>query len=85
MPGHAFDITSTPHDDWVEGDEPYVSLHVLSPSAMKTSQKPESMPTKIAVTIRRRTPNSVARPDRSPAALARRLVTWFDDCFLDVS
>lgn len=29
-PGHAFYITSTPHDSWVEGDEAYVSLHVLS-------------------------------------------------------
>ena len=32
LPGHAFHITSTPHDSWVEGDEPYVSLHVLSPA-----------------------------------------------------
>lgn len=31
LPGQAFHITSTPHDSWVEGDEPYVSLHVLSP------------------------------------------------------
>ena len=31
LPGHVFHITSTPHDSWVEGDQPYVSLHVLSP------------------------------------------------------
>lgn len=31
LPGKAFHITSAPHDSWVEGDEPYVSLHVLSP------------------------------------------------------
>jgi hypothetical protein len=29
VPGKAFHITSTPHDSWVEGNEPYVSLHVL--------------------------------------------------------
>ena len=29
LPGQAFHITSTPHDSWVEGDEPYVSLHLL--------------------------------------------------------
>jgi quercetin dioxygenase-like cupin family protein len=28
-PGTAFHITSMPHDSWVEGDAPYVSLHVL--------------------------------------------------------
>ena len=32
LPGMAFHITSTPHDSWVEGDEPYVSLHVLGPA-----------------------------------------------------
>ena len=31
LPGHAFHITTTPHDSWVEGTEPYVSLHLLSP------------------------------------------------------
>lgn len=31
LPGRAYHITSTPHDSWVEGNEPYVSLHVLSP------------------------------------------------------
>ena len=31
LPGQAFHITSTPHDSWVEGDQPYVSLHLLSP------------------------------------------------------
>ncbi len=29
MPGKAFHITTTPHDSWVVGDQPYVSLHVL--------------------------------------------------------
>ena len=29
LPGQAFYITSTPHDSWVDGDQPYVSLHVL--------------------------------------------------------
>jgi hypothetical protein len=27
--GTVFHIDSTPHDSWVEGDVPYVSLHVL--------------------------------------------------------
>jgi len=31
LPGTVFHITTTPHDSWVVGDEPYVSLHVLSP------------------------------------------------------
>lgn len=30
LPGKAFYIPSTPHDSWVIGNEPYVSLHVLS-------------------------------------------------------
>jgi hypothetical protein len=30
LPGTVFHITSTPHDSWVEGDAPYVSLHVLA-------------------------------------------------------
>lgn len=30
LPGDAFHITSSPHDSWVEGETPYVSLHVLS-------------------------------------------------------
>jgi hypothetical protein len=29
LPGQAFQISSVPHDSWVVGDEPYVSLHVL--------------------------------------------------------
>ena len=29
LPGTAFHITSTPHDSWVVGDTPYVSLHIL--------------------------------------------------------
>lgn len=29
LPGKVFYITSTPHDSWVVGAEPYVSLHVL--------------------------------------------------------
>ena len=31
LPGTVFNITTTPHDSWVVGDEPYVSLHVLKP------------------------------------------------------
>jgi hypothetical protein len=31
LPGTVFHITSVPHDSWVEGDRPYVSLHVLAP------------------------------------------------------
>jgi hypothetical protein len=27
--GNAFHILATPHDSWVVGDEPYVSLHFL--------------------------------------------------------
>jgi hypothetical protein len=29
LPGTVFHITSSPHDSWVTGDVPYVSLHVL--------------------------------------------------------
>jgi hypothetical protein len=29
LPGTVFHITSTPHDSWVAGDVPYVSLHIL--------------------------------------------------------
>lgn len=29
LPGTVFHITTTPHDSWVEGEAPYVSLHVL--------------------------------------------------------
>ena len=29
LPGAVFHITSVPHDSWVVGDTPYVSLHVL--------------------------------------------------------
>ncbi len=29
--GTVFYITTTPHDSWVVGDAPYVSLHVLKP------------------------------------------------------
>ena len=28
-PGDLFDIPPAPHDSWVVGDEPYVSLHLL--------------------------------------------------------
>ena len=28
-PGSIFHVPSTPHDSWVVGDEPYVSLHFL--------------------------------------------------------
>lgn len=31
LPGTVFYITTTPHDSWVVGDSPYVSLHVLKP------------------------------------------------------
>ena len=31
LPGTVFYITTTPHDSWVVGDVPYVSLHVLKP------------------------------------------------------
>jgi hypothetical protein len=30
-PGTLFHVASTPHDSWVVGDEPYVSLHFLNP------------------------------------------------------
>ena len=30
-PGTVFHITSTPHDSWVVGEAPYISLHVLKP------------------------------------------------------
>jgi quercetin dioxygenase-like cupin family protein len=30
LPGHVFHISRTPHDSWVEGEQAYVSLHVLS-------------------------------------------------------
>ena len=33
LPGTVFYITSTPHDSWVVGGAPYVSLHVLKPQA----------------------------------------------------
>jgi hypothetical protein len=29
LPGDVFQIASVPHDSWVEGSEPYISLHVL--------------------------------------------------------
>jgi hypothetical protein len=29
LPGTVFHISSTPHDSWVVGDAPYVSLHIL--------------------------------------------------------
>jgi quercetin dioxygenase-like cupin family protein len=28
-PGDIFHVAATPHDSWVVGDEPYVSLHLL--------------------------------------------------------
>lgn len=33
LPGTLFHIGTKPHDSWVVGDVPYVSLHVLKPSA----------------------------------------------------
>jgi quercetin dioxygenase-like cupin family protein len=33
LAGAVFHITSVPHDSWVVGDSPYVSLHVLKPPA----------------------------------------------------
>ena len=32
-PGELFEIPSVPHDSWVVGDEPYVSLHFLDAEA----------------------------------------------------
>jgi hypothetical protein len=32
-PGSLFHVPSTPHDSWVIGDEPYVSLHFLGAGA----------------------------------------------------
>jgi hypothetical protein len=29
LPGALFYVPPTPHDSWVVGDEPYVSLHFL--------------------------------------------------------
>lgn len=29
-PGTVFQVSNTPHDSWVVGDEPYVSLHFLN-------------------------------------------------------
>ena len=29
LPGTVFHITEQPHDSWVEGDAPYVSIHLL--------------------------------------------------------
>jgi len=29
LPGTVFHITSAPHDSWVVGDAPYVSLHIM--------------------------------------------------------
>ena len=31
LPGTVFHVTTKPHDSWVVGDAPYVSLHVLNP------------------------------------------------------
>jgi hypothetical protein len=31
VPGAVFYVTTTPHDSWVVGDAPYVSLYVLKP------------------------------------------------------
>lgn len=33
QPGQAFQIASLPHDSWVVGDQPYVSLHLLAAPA----------------------------------------------------
>ncbi|MBI2718983.1 MAG: cupin [Rhizobiales bacterium] len=33
VPGMVFHISTEPHDSWVVGSEPYVSLHVLKPPA----------------------------------------------------
>lgn len=30
QPGMLFHVSATPHDSWVVGDEPYVSLHFLN-------------------------------------------------------
>jgi quercetin dioxygenase-like cupin family protein len=34
LPGTVFHINTDPHDSWVEGDEPYVSLHILKPAVL---------------------------------------------------
>jgi hypothetical protein len=36
-PGHLFHIPSEPHDSWVVGDEPYVSLHFLGAGSYAAS------------------------------------------------
>jgi quercetin dioxygenase-like cupin family protein len=37
-PGDLFHIGPVPHDSWVVGDEPYVSLHLLGADAYATTQ-----------------------------------------------
>ncbi|HJQ40167.1 MAG TPA: cupin [Thermoanaerobaculia bacterium] len=39
QPGMLFHVSSTPHDSWVVGDEPYVSLHFLNADHYAASQK----------------------------------------------
>jgi quercetin dioxygenase-like cupin family protein len=36
--GQLFSIPATPHDSWVVGDEPYVSLHLLGAEHYATTQ-----------------------------------------------
>jgi mannose-6-phosphate isomerase-like protein (cupin superfamily) len=40
--GDVFHIPPTPHDSWVIGDEPYVSLHFLGAQDYATSKGPAS-------------------------------------------
>ncbi len=39
QPGMLFQVSSTPHDSWVVGDEPYVSLHFLNADHYAAAQK----------------------------------------------
>jgi hypothetical protein len=38
-PGKLFHIPARPHDSWVVGDEPYVSLHFMGADQYSTSSK----------------------------------------------
>jgi hypothetical protein len=37
LPGTVFGISIQPHDSWVVGEEPYVSLHILNLAKMAVS------------------------------------------------
>lgn len=40
-PGNLFYVPSEPHDSWVVGDEPYVSLHFLGATKYARAEKPK--------------------------------------------